>query len=99
MPWLEKRGITKAIESSRHLGVVTQPILGHGPATGRLAIPYVTDAGPVAINFRCLKDHDCKAVDKHSKYWKPAGQETRLYGVQSYFTDELTISVTEGELD
>lgn len=97
--WLERRGITKAIASSRGLGLVKQPILGHGPATNRLAIPYLTDAGPVAMNFRCVQDHDCKVIDNHSKYWKPKGSETRLYGVQSYFTDEMAINVAEGELD
>lgn len=99
LPWLAKRGITEAIAKSRGLGLVKNPILGHGPMTGRLAIPYLTDAGPIAMNFRCLEDHDCKTVDKHSKYRKPAGMETGLYGVQSYFTDGMTMNITEGELD
>jgi hypothetical protein len=99
LPYLEARGITEAIARSENLGFVKSPILGHGPATGRLAIPYITDAGPISMNFRCIEDHDCKLVDKHSKYWKPAGMPSRLYGVQDYFTDSLSLHVTEGELN
>src|SRR5690349_19292310 len=73
MPYLEKRGITRATAKSVMLGVVTDPVLGHAPARGRLAIPYITDAGPVTMNFRCMEDHDCKTVDKHSKYWRQPG--------------------------
>lgn len=99
LPYLEKRGITEATARSALLGVVKNPILGHEPARGRLAIPYITDAGPVAINFRCIQDHDCKIVDRHSKYWKPPGTRTSIYGVQDYFTESMTIHIAEGELD
>lgn len=99
LPWLEKRGITEAIARSRRLGLVKNPIKGDGPFVGRLSIPYITDAGPVSMNFRCILDHDCKAIDKHSKYRKPKGIETRLYGVQDYFNKGLAIHITEGELD
>lgn len=99
LPYLASRGITRATAKSALLGLVKEPILGHRPALGRLAIPYVTDAGPVSINFRCIEDHDCKLIDKHSKYWKPPGTVSRLYGVQDYFTDSLTLHVAEGELD
>lgn len=99
IPYLEKRGITRATAKSAHLGFVSTPILGHRPALGRLAIPYITDAGPVAINFRCIEDHDCKTIDKHNKYWRPPGSTSHLYGVQDYFTDSLTLHITEGEMD
>ncbi len=99
MPYLEKRGITEAIARSAMLGYVRTPILGHRPAERRLAIPYITDAGPISMNFRCIEDHDCKLIDKHSKYWKPPGMPSRIYGVQDYFTESLTIHVTEGELN
>lgn len=99
LPYLEARGITEAIARSANLGFVRSPILGHGPATGRLAIPYITDSGPVAINFRCIEDHECKLVDKHSKYWRQPGTPMHLYGVHDYFTDSMTLHLTEGEMD
>jgi DNA primase len=99
LPYLARRGITEATARYAKLGIVRNPILGHEPARGRLAIPYMTDAGPVAINFRCIKDHDCKVIDKHSKYWKPPGTPSALYGVQDFFTDSMTIHLTEGEFD
>ncbi len=99
LPYLEKRGITEATARSATLGFVRNPILGHEPARGRLAIPYITDAGPIAINFRCIQDHDCKVIDHHSKYWKPPGARTAIYGVQDYFTGGMTIHLAEGELD
>lgn len=76
-----------------------RPILGHEQMMGRLAIPYLTDAGPVTMNFRCIDNHKCKEVDRHSKYKKPPGMPAALYGVQDYFTNKMTLHVTEGELD
>ena len=99
LKWLADRGIDEATARSNGLGLVKRPIPGHNPMTGRLAIPYLTDAGPVAMNFRCLKDHLCKEIPNHSKYRKEKGQESRLYGVQSFFTEESDIHVCEGELD
>jgi DNA primase len=66
---------------------------------GRLAIPYLTDAGPVAIVARCIEDHDCKTVPDHSKIAKPSGQGNLLYGVQSVSWAEEWIVATEGEID
>ena len=100
LAWLEKRGIDADTATSNALGLVKQPIQGHGPAMNRLAIPYLTDDGPIAMNFRCLEDHVCKEIGGgHSKYWKERGQQSRLYGVQSYFTPQQDIHVCEGELD
>lgn len=66
---------------------------------GRLAIPYLTDAGPVAIVARCIEDHDCKSVPDHGKIAKPSGQENLLYGVQSIDWADEWIVVCEGEID
>lgn len=97
--WLAGRGIEKEFAASRGLGVVRDPIPGHESMTGRLAIPYLTDAGPVNMNFRCIQDHDCKEVPRHRKYLKRKGSETNLYGVQSLLWAEEWCVVTEGELD
>lgn len=97
--WLEGRGIDLEHARSRGLGVVSDPLPGHENMVGRLAIPYLTDVGPVNINFRCMRDHNCKEIPKHSKYMKRKGSQTNLYGVQSAAWAEDWIVVTEGEID
>lgn len=97
--WLAARGLDLEFARSVGLGVVTNPLPGHEPADGRLAIPYLTDAGPVAMSFRCMQDHNCKDVVGHSKYWKRKGTEQRMYGVQSVEQADDWIVVTEGEFD
>lgn len=97
--WLEGRGLGLEFARSRGLGVVREPIPGHENMVGRLAIPYLTDVGPVNMNFRCIQDHNCKEIPKHSKYMKRKGSGTSLYGVQSADWAEEWIVVTEGEID
>lgn len=96
--WLEARGIDLDHAAYEGLGVVRNPPAVHEQYEGRLAIPYITDFGPVAMSFRCMQNHNCKEVG-HGKYLKPKNQETTLYGVRS-FDDALdSIGVCEGELD
>lgn len=97
--WLAGRGVDLEHARSRGLGVVREPIPGHENMVGRLAIPYLTDVGPVNMNFRCIQDHNCKEIPKHSKYMKRKGSSTNLYGVQSADWAEEWIVVTEGEID
>lgn len=99
LPYLEGRGIGRDTALSRGLGVVVDPIPEHKHARGRLAIPYITPAGTVAMTFRCIQDHKCRDIPKHSKYVKPAGQEAVLYGTADAFKDTLDIHLAEGELD
>ncbi|RKN35967.1 topoisomerase [Streptomyces hoynatensis] len=80
------------------LGVVDSPAQGHEAYRGRLAIPYLTPAGPVALNFRCIRQHDCKAVNCR-KYLKPEGEEGHLYNVAALKADSDFLVVTEGEID
>lgn len=97
--WLAGRGIEMEFARSVGLGVVRDPLPGHEGAVGRLAIPYLTDAGPVNLNFRCIQNHNCKEVPHHSKYWRRKGSGVNLYGVQSASWAEDWIVVTEGEVD
>lgn len=97
--WLEGRGLSPEFAASRGLGVVRDPLPGHEPAQGYLAIPYLTKAGPVNFEFRCIKDHNCKEIPNHTKYYRRKGSGVNIYGVQSvaWATDWLV--VTEGALD
>lgn len=97
--WLEARGLDLDHARSRGLGVVIDPLPGHEPAKGYLAIPYLTRSGPVNINFRCMQDHNCKEIPHHSKYWKRKGSPTNIYGVMSIAKADDWIVVTEGEID
>lgn len=84
---------------SNALGVVIDPLPGHEHLNGRLSIPYLTDAGPVNMTFRCLKDHNCKEVPDHSKYTFKRNSGTNLYGAQTAAWADEWILVVEGEID
>lgn len=110
IPYLEARGLGRDIALSERLGFVETPAIpGHKSGSGRLAIPYLTKAGPVAVTFRCIQDHNCKEFERelkkqhpnwrHSKYTKPSGTSTYLFGVNALFEAGRDIHVTEGELD
>lgn len=100
IPYLEKRGVGRDTALSAGLGYVTTPAIPeHNHARGRLAIPYITPAGVVGMTFRCIQDHNCREVDRHSKYVKPSGQVTTLYNVKDCHSDSLDIHIAEGELD
>jgi DNA primase len=96
--YLQGRGIGPEVARSVALGVVRDPLPGHEYLEGRLAIPYLTDSGPVNMTFRCLKDHKC-SNEGHSKYMLWAGLSANLYSVQSIARAGDWIAVAEGELD
>lgn len=99
--YLMSRGIDASAAGTYHLGVVNEPLVGHESYRGRLAIPYVTPAGIVNFNFRCLKQHDCKEAGC-VKYLAPP-TDRNLYNVMAIAvaieTGEHVIHICEGELD
>lgn len=102
--WLAGRGIDLDHARYEGLGVVVNPPARHENQAGRLAIPYVTEFGVVAMTFRCMRDHGglkCKEVGEsgHGKYSKEKGQANEIYGVRSFDDASDWIGVTEGELD
>lgn len=101
--YLERRGISDRSVSNFALGVVTDPIPGHEPYVGRLAIPYL-GVNPVAgevecwhFKFRCMEDHSCKELG-HGKYTAQSAP-TRMFNVRAIEEAGDEIHVTEGELD
>lgn len=80
------------------LGVAVNPVPGHERFGGWLSIPYLTPSGVVAMRFRCIQDHDCKAVECQ-RYDGPPGLSTRLYNVQALHDAGETLCVAEGEID
>lgn len=96
---LAARGMDLEHARSNGLGVVRNPPPQHAKYEGRLSIPYLTDAGPVNMRFRCLSDHNCKTVEYHGKYETMKGWPNDLYGVQALAHADDWIAVTEGEMD
>jgi len=96
--FLSARKISRELAQLWRLGVVVSPEVGHEPYVGRLCIPYVNKLGVVAVKFRCMADHDCKA-ENCPKYTQPAGQEVLLFNVLAVEDDADTIHICEGELD
>lgn len=96
--YLEARGITGHIAGAARLGVVVEPLIGHEQMAGRLAIPYLTEAGPVDIRFRCLEPHSCKDAG-HGKYLTLPGHPPRMFNASALAIDTSTVAICEGELD
>lgn len=96
--YLTNRGFGPQVAATSHLGVVRSPLVGHERYAGRLAIPYLTPAGPVNFRFRCLQQHSCSEAG-HGKYVGLEGLETNLFNVMDLRKAGDVICVTEGELD
>lgn len=96
--YLASRGISLAHAVTAGLGVVTGEIVDHERMTGRLAIPYMTPAGPVNMSFRCIKQHDHGLVGC-KKYYQSDGLCANLYYVEAFEEAEDFICLTEGEID
>ena len=96
--YLAGRGIDLEAASSAGLGVVVDPIPGNEYMRGRLAVPYMTPAGPVNMTFRCMQSHDCK-LEGHQKYMTWEGLEANLYNVRALEEANSSIAIAEGELD
>lgn len=96
--YLAGRGIDLEAARSAGLGVVRDPLPGHERLVGRLVIPYMTGAGCVNMNFRCLAQHNCKEA-KHGKYQHWAGLSSNLYNVQALDAAGTAIAIAEGEID
>lgn len=95
--YLVARGISKEAAFAQRLGCVSDPEPGHERFRGWLALPFLTEAGVVAMKFRCASDHDCKAVDCQ-RYDAPAGQKARLFNAGALARGGEVCAVAEGEI-
>lgn len=96
--YLTRRGIDPATAQRFALGVVTSPRAGDEAFRGRLVLPYLTPSGPVGLQFRCIRQHDCKEA-ACKKYLKPPGQEGHLFNVAALKADHPFLVIAEGEID
>lgn len=96
-------GPSVAAETDRYrLGYVADPLPGHEPYRGMLAIPYLRATldgqwSVATIRFRCLRPH-CEHAD-HGKYMSLPGDPPRLYNTVAIVNNDDTIGITEGEFD
>lgn len=91
--YLAARGISRGSANTFRLGYVAEPMIGHEQYAGRLAIPYLTPAGPVDLRFRAVRDDDTP------KYLSRPGAESHLFNVLAFQQDDDVIAVCEGEMD
>ena len=101
--YLLARGVTKETAGINRLGVVDDPEPSHWNYQGMLSIPYLgPDDKPVAIRFRCMKDHNHREHG-HGKYNSLTGAPNRLYNVRQIVAqaagEDGIIHLTEGEFD
>lgn len=87
------------------LGYVAEPLPGHEPYRGMLAIPYLrfprgfSDKDGwfvVSLRFRCLLDHEHVG---HGKYNTESGDRPRLYNTVELTEAHDRVAITEGEID
>lgn len=97
LPYLATLGIDEATADRQQLGVVVDPQPGHAPYRNRLAIPYITPAGVVNIQFVCIQDHDCEEAG-HDKveYEEP---KLNIYNVTALHTAADTIIIAPTVID
>lgn len=93
--YLAERGITRRAIDRFQLGYSGDT--GSYKNADRLAIPYLSPAGPWHVKYRCIADHNCKDLG-HGKYIYDDGAEQHLFNAQTLLTAERVV-VVEGELD
>ncbi|MDE2470306.1 MAG: toprim domain-containing protein [Bradyrhizobium sp.] len=92
--FLLSRGIGSTVARRFRLGFVAEPFsVTHEDYIGRLAIPYITASGVVAIRFRKIDDSD------GPKYIQPKGSRSHLYNAGALIQSHSLVVATEGELD
>jgi DNA primase len=96
LSYLHGRGLnTETIDYFR-LGYVANPIKGHEMFRGRLCIPYIKKRKTVALKFRCIENHECGEVPKHTKYL--CDGEQWLFNTNDISAKDY-VAVAEGEID
>lgn len=90
---IDARGLEPETLSQFQLGAVVSPEASDEPAQGKIAIPYLTKSGPVALRFRRGPEGE------GPKYWQPAGSNITIFNVNELVKHQRWIAVCEGEID
>ncbi|MEU5187016.1 topoisomerase [Streptomyces klenkii] len=109
-PYIAHRGLATVADQFK-LGFALEPITGHEPYRGRLAIPYLRPVGVATIRFRCIADTCVKGPDgaylepheevheKHPKYLGLPGHPPMLYNTRALIHYSPHVALGEGEFD
>ena len=89
----EDRGLTMETVLRFQLGGVVSPAESDNGSRGKIAIPYLTSAGPVALRFRKMPGQD------GPKYYQPPGSKLSIFNVNQFNVPSRWLVVTEGEID
>ena len=96
--YLDARGVDEVGARSFRLGLISEPAVPeHDRFVGMMSVPYLSKGGVLALKFRCLEQHDCKAFH-HGKYDQPSGQKLHLFNVNALLSGSDTVILCEGEL-
>jgi DNA primase len=87
------RGLEPETLSQFQLGAVVNPEDSDEPALGKIAIPYLTRSGPVALRFRRGPEGE------GPKYWQPPKSQITIFNVNELVKHQKWIVICEGEID
>lgn len=98
LPYLTARGLGGAAAERFRLGYVEPAEDIPRQHWHRMAVPFITPTGVVQIRYKCVLDHDHKAVSC-SKMLGAAGVEITLYNAAATLTATGPVVLVEGEPD
>lgn len=90
---IDERGLDPETISQFRLGAVVNPEDSDEPARGKVAIPYLTQAGPVSLRFRRGPEGE------GPKYWQPPKSNITIFNAPELVKHQKWIVITEGEID
>jgi len=97
--YLHNRGVSQDLARTFRLGVVSDPLPGHGKFRGMLTVPYLDKDGcPLTLRFRCLENHNHRDFF-HGKYNSIKDDPSRVFNIKAIFDATDEIHITEGEFD
>lgn len=92
--YLAGRGIESETARTFRLGLVDDPLPGHGYYRGKLVIPFLHPTGyPLTVRFRRF------AGDEGPKYLSMSDDPSRMFNVGAILRAGEEIHLTEGEFD
>lgn len=90
---IDARGLHPETISQFQLGAVVNPDGLDDQALGKIAIPYLTRNGVIALRFRRGPDGE------GPKYWQPPKSNISMFNVNELVKHQRWIVVCEGEID
>lgn len=94
--YLTGRGLSMSTVDCCRIGYVDDPMPGHEPYQGRIALPVLKRRAVVGFQFRCIEDHSCKA-ERCPKYLTDGDQW--LYNTAALDEPGDIIALCEGAFD